>query len=43
MLGCLIALVNKIANKKPPKEISCSGCPNAALCKGQCRTESEEA
>ena len=33
----------KIANKKPPKEISCSGCPNAALCKGQCRTESEEA
>ena len=31
------------ANKKPPKEISCSGCPNAALCKGQCRTESEEA
>ena len=43
VLGCLIALVNKIANKKPPKEISCSGCPNAALCKGQCRTESEEA
>lgn len=43
VLGSLIALVNKIANKKPPKEISCSGCPNAALCKGQCRTESEEA
>jgi len=41
VLGCLIALVNKIAKKKPPQEISCSSCPNAAMCKGQCRDEKE--
>ncbi len=34
VLGCIIALVNKLANKKPPKEISCAGCPHAAICKG---------
>ena len=39
VLGCLIALVNKIANRKPPAEISCQNCPNAAACKGQCKTE----
>lgn len=39
VLGCLIALVNKIAGRKPPKEISCESCPNAAMCKGQCKTE----
>ena len=39
VLGCLIALVNKIAGKKPPKEISCEGCPNASACKGQCKVE----
>jgi len=39
VLGCLIALVNKIAGRKPPKEISCEGCPNAAACKGQCKVE----
>lgn len=32
VLGCVIALVNKIAKKKPPQEISCAGCPNAAAC-----------
>ncbi|WP_294405997.1 electron transport complex subunit E [uncultured Ruminococcus sp.] len=42
VLGCLIALVNKIANKKPPQEISCSSCPNAAICCGQCKTDAEE-
>ena len=31
-LGCIIALVNKIANKKPPQEIGCAACPNAATC-----------
>lgn len=31
-LGVVIALVNKIANKKPPKEIGCSACPNAKNC-----------
>ena len=37
-LGCIIAVVNKIANRKPPAEISCSNCPNAEMC-GQ--TESD--
>ena len=39
VLGCLIALVNKLAGRKPPKEISCEGCPNASACKGQCKVE----
>lgn len=42
VLGCLIALVNKLANRKPPQEISCSSCPNAAICRGQCKTNGEE-
>ena len=37
VLGCLIALVNKLAKRKPPKEISCQNCPNAAGCSGQCK------
>ncbi len=32
VLGVIIAVVNKIANKKPPMEIGCAGCPNAASC-----------
>lgn len=32
VLGCLIALVNKIANRKPPKDLSCRSCPNAKGC-----------
>ena len=32
VLGCIIAMVNKIANRKPPAEISCSNCPNAEMC-----------
>lgn len=43
VLGMLIALVNKLAGKKPPQEISCDGCPSAAICKGQCREEAESA
>ncbi|MCH5348208.1 MAG: electron transport complex subunit E [Oscillospiraceae bacterium] len=31
-LGVIIALVNKIANKKPPQEIGCANCPGAASC-----------
>ena len=31
-LGVIIALVNKIANKKPPQEIGCANCPNAKNC-----------
>ena len=32
VLGCVIALVNKLAKKKPPEEISCENCPSAAVC-----------
>ncbi len=32
VLGCVIAMVNKLAKKKPPKEISCANCPNAEAC-----------
>lgn len=32
VLGVLIAMVNKIANRKPPKEIGCENCPNASGC-----------
>ena len=38
VLGVVIAVVNKIANRKPPKELGCSNCPNASACssKGGC-------
>ena len=32
VLGCVIALVNIITKKKPPQEIGCACCPNAASC-----------
>lgn len=32
VLGCIIAIVNKLANKKPPEKIGCSGCPSAGSC-----------
>ena len=32
-LGIIIAVVNKIAGKKPPAELGCEGCPSAAACK----------
>lgn len=35
VLGVIIALVNKIAGKKPPQKIGCAGCPNAANCSGR--------
>lgn len=35
VLGVVIAVVNKIKKKKPPKEISCANCPNAAACAGK--------
>lgn len=34
-LGIIIAMVNKIANRKPPQEIECNGCENCAL-SGKC-------
>lgn len=38
VLGMIIAIVNKIANRKPPQELGCSNCPNAGACgaKGEC-------
>lgn len=32
VLGCIIAAVNKLANKKPPQNLGCSACPNAEGC-----------
>lgn len=32
VLGCIIAFINKLAAKKPPKEIGCSSCPSAKNC-----------
>ncbi|MDE7360596.1 MAG: electron transport complex subunit E [Oscillospiraceae bacterium] len=32
VLGCVIALVNKIANRKPPEATGCSACPNRESC-----------
>ena len=43
-LGCIIALVNKLKHRKPPKEISCKGCPNASACgmnEGDCEKGAE--
>ena len=31
-LGIVIALVNKLANRKPPEEISCENCPSRDIC-----------
>ena len=38
-LGIIIAVVNKLSNKKPPKEIGCAGCANAEVCgkAGDCK------
>lgn len=35
VLGVVIALVNKLAGKKPPQKIGCAGCPNAENCSGR--------
>lgn len=32
VLGCVIALVNKIANRKPPEATGCAACPNRESC-----------
>lgn len=50
VLGCVIALVNKIANREPPKSLGCSACPNRegcpsatdGGCKGAVETKKEE-
>lgn len=39
VLGCIIAMVNKLANRKPPEELECGGgckgCPNSSKCGGK--------
>ncbi|MFA5658295.1 MAG: electron transport complex subunit E [Oscillospiraceae bacterium] len=35
VLGCIIAVVNMLAKKKPPKELGCAHCPNASACQGK--------
>lgn len=42
-LGVLIAVVNKIANKKPPQQVGCANCPNAASCPSYQNEETKEA
>lgn len=41
VLGCVIAAVNKLSAKKPPKAIGCAACPNKELC-ADCAQEKEE-
>lgn len=41
VLGCVIALVNKIANRKPPAATGCSACPNREGCIS-CPSEKKE-
>lgn len=39
VLGCVIAVVNRIAHREPPRTVGCQGCPNAEACsasKGGC-------
>ena len=46
VFGCLIALANAINNRKKPvkKEVSCEGCPAAAICGGnsECGSKGED-
>lgn len=36
-LGCIIAAANKLAHRKNPEKIGCSGCPNEKICgEGEC-------
>lgn len=42
VLGVIIAVVNKIANKKPPQTLGCAGCPHAATCQNMGACEGEE-
>lgn len=41
-LGVIIAVVNKLKKKKPPKEIGCAGCPNAHSCSVKTEKGGEE-
>ncbi len=39
VLGCVIALVNKIAKRNPPAAAGCAGCPNKDGCAGDCSSD----
>ncbi|MBQ8171873.1 MAG: electron transport complex subunit E [Oscillospiraceae bacterium] len=41
VLGCVIALVNKLSNRKPPAATGCAACPNREGCIS-CTSNSEE-
>lgn len=41
VLGCVIALVNKLSNRKPPAATGCAACPNREGCIS-CPSHSEE-
>ena len=41
VLGCIIAMVNKLAKRKPPEKIGCAGCHCADSCAG-CANEHKE-
>ena len=41
-LGMIIAIVNKLKNRKPPAEIKCGSCENCALA-GKCEKDGEKA
>lgn len=41
-LGVIIAMVNKIANRKPPQEIECGGCDNCPM-SGKCDKKEADA
>lgn len=32
VLGCIIAFINKLSNKKPPENIGCNNCPSNGSC-----------
>lgn len=38
VLGCVIAAVNKLSDKKPPQEIGCNSCPSRESC-SSCQSE----
>lgn len=41
-LGMIIAMVNKLSNRKPPQEIECGGCDNCPM-SGKCDKKEEKA
>ena len=42
VLGCVIALVNKISHRKPPEATGCAACPNKSSCISACADNSGE-